>query len=52
MLKDYSLVEKSGRGLLKIHNYYKKNNQTLPRFEATILLKSYLVPHSLNTYEK
>ena len=45
MLKDYSLVEKSGRGLLKILNYYKKNKLSLPRFQATnFFLKVTLYP--------
>jgi ATP-dependent DNA helicase RecG len=45
MLKDYSLVEKSGRGLLKILNYYKKNKLSLPRFDATnFFLKVTLYP--------
>lgn len=35
LLKDYMLIEKSGRGLLKVINFYKKNQYHLPLFEVT-----------------
>jgi len=33
LLKDYGFVEKAGRGLLKIMNYYNNNKLKLPAFE-------------------